>query len=63
MPVYLTPDQVIEMVPGISRGQLAQLRFNGKGPAYRKPTPKTVVYVESEIIEWVESTVCQRPAA
>lgn len=56
MPVYLTPDQVIQMLPGISRGQLAQMRFNGTGPAYRKPTPKTVLYVESEVIEWVEST-------
>jgi hypothetical protein len=57
MPVYLTPDQVILMLPGISRGQLAQLRFNGRGPAYRKPTPKTVLYVEAEVIEWVEGTV------
>ena len=56
MPVYLTPDQVVLMLPGISRGQLAQLRFTGKGPNYRKPTPKTVLYVESEVIAWVEST-------
>ncbi|MET4702763.1 hypothetical protein [Frigoribacterium sp. UYMn621] len=57
MPVYLTPDQVILMLPGISRGQLAQLRFAGKGPAYRKPTPKTVLYVQAEVISWVEGTV------
>lgn len=56
MHVYLTPDQVIERLPGLSRGSLAQMRFNGRGPAYRKPTPKTVLYVESEVIEWVEST-------
>lgn len=63
MPVYLTPDQVIEMLPGISRGQLAQLRFNGKGPAFRKPTPMTVLYVQSEVIEWVESTARRATAA
>jgi hypothetical protein len=57
MPVYLTPDQVVLMLPGISRGQLAQLRFNGGGPAYRKPTPKTVLYVEAEVVDWVELTV------
>ena len=56
MPVYLTPDQVVLMLPGVSRGQLAQLRFTGRGPSYRKPTPKTVLYVESEVIAWVEST-------
>ncbi|TFC85798.1 hypothetical protein E3T24_07735 [Cryobacterium sp. TmT2-59] len=58
MPVYLTPDQVVLMLPGVSRGQLAQLRFHGKGPKYRKPTPKTVLYVESEVVAWVESTMC-----
>ena len=58
MPVYLTPDQVVLMLPGISRGQLAQLRFHGKGPSYRKPTPKTVLYVEAEVIAWVESSAC-----
>jgi predicted DNA-binding transcriptional regulator AlpA len=56
MPIYLTPDQVVLMLPGVSRGQLAQLRFTGNGPSYRKPTPKTVLYVESEVIAWVEST-------
>lgn len=49
MPVYLTPDQVVLMLPGLTRGALAQLRFTGKGPNYRKPTPKTVLYVESEV--------------
>jgi hypothetical protein len=57
MPIYLTPDQVVLMLPGISRGQLAQLRFHGKGPNYRKPTAKTVLYVQSEVVEWVESTM------
>ena len=56
MPVYLTPDQVAAMLPGLTRGKLAQLRFNGAGPNYRKPTPKTVLYVESEVIAWVESS-------
>jgi hypothetical protein len=56
IPVYLTPDQVSTMLPGISRGKLAQLRFNGTGPNYRKPTPKTVLYVESEVVAWVESS-------
>ena len=56
MPLYLTPDQVTQMLPGVSRAHLAQLRFTGGGPMFRKPTPKTVLYVESEVIAWVEST-------
>ena len=52
---YISSDQVAELT-GISKGSLAQLRFTGKGPRYRKPTPKTVLYVESEVIEWIEST-------
>jgi len=56
MPRYLTPDQVIAMLPGLSRGQLAQLRYRGTGPTYRKPTPKTVLYRDTDVIEWVEST-------
>lgn len=55
-PTYLSPDQVAAMLPGISRNQLAQLRFRGEGPPYRKPTPRTVLYVEDEVLEWVEST-------
>jgi hypothetical protein len=56
MPTYLTPDQVAELVPGLTRGKLAQMRFQGTGPNFRKPTAKTVLYVESEVVAWVEST-------
>lgn len=44
------------MLPGLERGAFAQLRFTGKGPNYRKSTPKTVLYVESEVTAWVESS-------
>jgi len=53
---YLSPEEVCELIPGMSKGNLAQLRFTGKGPKYRKPTPKTVVYRESEVIEWIENS-------
>jgi hypothetical protein len=56
MPVYLSPDQVALMVPGLTRGKLAQLRFCGDGPNYRKPTAKTVLYVEDEVIAWIEAS-------
>lgn len=59
---YLAPEQVCEIVPGMTKANLAQLRFTGKGPRYRKPTPKTVIYLESEIRQWVEASARQGTA-
>jgi predicted DNA-binding transcriptional regulator AlpA len=47
------------MVPGITLDMLDHLRKARKGPAYRKPTPRTVVYRESDVVAWVESTKVQ----
>lgn len=54
---YLTPEQVCVIVPGMTKGNLAQLRFKGTGPRYYKPTPRVVLYAESDIHAWVASTV------
>jgi predicted DNA-binding transcriptional regulator AlpA len=54
---YLSPEEVCQIVPGMSKGALAQLRFTGKGPKYRAPTPRKILYLESEIREWVEGSV------
>ncbi len=53
---YLSPDEVCSLIPGMTRSALAQLRFTGRGPQYRKPTPKTVLYVEAEVRAWVEQS-------
>jgi predicted DNA-binding transcriptional regulator AlpA len=52
---YLSPDQVCELLPGISKSTLSQWRYLGMGPRYRK-LGKTVVYVRSEVIDWVEAS-------
>lgn len=54
---YLTPEQVCEIVPGMTKANLAQLRFKGTGPKYYKPTPRVVLYREDDIFEWIESSV------
>lgn len=54
--VYLTPAQVCEIVPGMTRGNLSQLRFKGIGPKYYKPTPRVVLYDRDSIEEWVRSS-------
>ncbi|AXE54077.1 AlpA family transcriptional regulator [Aurantimicrobium sp. MWH-Uga1] len=53
---YLTPDQLCELVPGTTKTYWAQLRFYGKGPKYLKPSPRKVLYIKSEIIEWLENS-------
>ena len=60
---YLTPAQVCEIVPGMSEGLLRTMRFEGRGPRYRKPSPRVVVYLESEVRAYVESTARQGTAA
>ena len=53
---YLTPEQVCELVPGMTKGNLAQLRYTGGGPVFLKPTPRVVVYRRADVIEWLESS-------
>ena len=57
IPVFQSPEQVCDMVPGITKGQLAQWRYLGVGgPRYRK-LGKKIIYVQSEVIDWIEESV------
>ncbi|MFC5791989.1 hypothetical protein EDM22_12275 [Agromyces tardus] len=56
MEKYLKPEQVCDLIPGMTKTNLAQLRFTGKGPKFLKPTPRTVVYRERDILEWLEAS-------
>lgn len=56
MGTLLSPDEVCNLIPGMTRPKLAQMRFAGVGPSYFKPTPKTVVYDEQVLLEWLQST-------
>ena len=53
---YLSPREVAEMIPGMTTANLGQLRFTGKGPTFLKPTPRTVVYRERDVIDWLEAS-------
>ena len=56
---YLSPNQVCELVPGMSVANLKDLRASGKGPEYRKPTGKRgniTLYRRSDVIAWVEQS-------
>lgn len=54
--VLIGPEEVCELIPGMTTPKLAQLRFRGEGPAYMKPTAKTVVYDRDEVLTWLRST-------
>lgn len=56
-PVYLSPAQVCELIPGMTERRLEYLRGKRQGPRYAKPSPKTVVYVEGDVRAWVESSM------
>jgi hypothetical protein len=53
---FLSPDQVCELVPGITRTSLSSLRYHGKGPRFLKPTAKTVVYREADVLDWLNAS-------
>lgn len=41
----------------VTRGALAQMRFEGVGPRFIKITSKAVRYRESDLDEWVDGRV------
>ena len=51
---YISPEQVCELIPGMTKAALANLRYSGGGPIFKKPTPRTVIYRESDVLAWVE---------
>lgn len=53
---YLTAEQVCQLVPNLSKSNLAQRRYKGLPPKFLAPTPRTILYRESDIIAWLESS-------
>jgi hypothetical protein len=54
---YISPEQVCELVPGLTVANLKDLRASLKGPAFYKPTQgKITVYLEAEVRARVEGT-------
>lgn len=52
---YLSPEEVCALIPGMTKGNLAQLRYAGGGPIFAKPSRKTVVYLRSDVDAWIRS--------
>jgi hypothetical protein len=54
---FISIDGALELLPGVTRGHLAQMRYEGTGPRFYKPTGRTVFYRASDILAWLESSV------
>jgi len=54
-PVWLSPEQVCEIIPGLTPRDLEDMRSSGKGPRYSKPTARKVVYAQADVHEWLRS--------
>lgn len=52
---YLTPAELAAQIPTLNTSKLALWRHHGTGPKYRK-VGKSVLYVQAEVLEWLEST-------
>lgn len=56
LPKFLSPDEVAALIPGVTKANLAQLRYLGTGPRFSKPSPKVVVYRLDHVLEWLEAS-------
>lgn len=52
----MTPEDVCALIPGMTKANLAQLRYAGGGPKFLKPTPRVVVYRESDVLAWLNGS-------
>lgn len=57
---YLSPEDAVEYIPGMTKQLLAQLRYLGTGPRFLKPSPRKVLYKRSDVDAWLESTAQTR---
>lgn len=51
---YISDDDVVSRMPGMTKGNLAQLRYTGKGPKFYEPSPRVVLYKWSDVQAWIE---------
>jgi predicted DNA-binding transcriptional regulator AlpA len=52
---FISADEAAQLL-GLKKQSLAQLRHNGMGLKFYKPTPRKVVYKYSEVIAWIENS-------
>lgn len=53
---FLTIDEVLALVPCMTRANLATMRHDRRGPRFYKPTARTVLYDRGSVLDWVRSS-------
>lgn len=53
---YISIDEALSLMPGVTKQSLAHMRFKGEGPNFYKPTARTVLYKASEVLTWADAT-------
>ena len=57
MAEFITIDDVLALVPCMTRANLATMRHNRVGPRFFKPTARTVLYDRKSVMDWLENSV------
>lgn len=52
---YLSPEEVAELLPGLTVKKLAEWRYERRGPRYRK-IGRLILYALDELEEWIEAS-------
>jgi hypothetical protein len=52
---YISPDQLLELIPDLPQWVAIELRRSGVGPRVLRPTPRTAIYVAEEALWWAEN--------
>ena len=59
---FITIDEVLAMVPCMTRANLATMRHNRVGPRFFKPTKRTVLYDKASVMDWVAQSAVDTSA-
>lgn len=49
---YVTEAQVLELLPMVPLRRIRDLRFRAVGSRFLNPTPRRVIYVAEEAVDW-----------
>lgn len=54
--VYYTEQDLVRMLPHFGKTYWTQKRHTGGGPKYKQPSPRKVLYLGDDMIEWLENS-------
>lgn len=54
---WLSPEEVCDIVPGMTVRNLRELRAKRQGPRFSKPSAKVVVYGEADVHAWLAAKI------